>query len=189
MGIINRIIRVCKADLHGLMDQIEDKGLLLKQYLRDMEEAIVQKEERLKLLILLRDKTQHDYERYDEERKRVDQDLNMAIKKEKDEIAKMLIKRLRSIAQHLDALGRHIEESNKEIDTVQNAVADERIQLEQLQLKARTYFQRDEKKEWDRVVPDSIYNNDFNELSKAEIELELIKRKEAVQNIKGGIEK
>ena len=32
MGIMTRIMRLCKADLHGVMDQLEDKELLLKQY-------------------------------------------------------------------------------------------------------------------------------------------------------------
>jgi phage shock protein A len=44
MAILTRIFRLFKADIHGIMDQIEDQGLLLKQHLRDMEESLVQKE-------------------------------------------------------------------------------------------------------------------------------------------------
>jgi hypothetical protein len=43
MAILARIIRLFKADIHGVMDQIEDQGLLLKQHLRDMEDSLVQR--------------------------------------------------------------------------------------------------------------------------------------------------
>ena len=33
MSIMTRFVRIFKADIHGVMDQLEDKGLLLKQYL------------------------------------------------------------------------------------------------------------------------------------------------------------
>jgi phage shock protein A len=48
MGILTRIVRICKADIHGVMDHIEDQGLLLKQHLRDMEKALSEKEAGLK---------------------------------------------------------------------------------------------------------------------------------------------
>jgi len=40
MGITTRLVRIFKADLHGVMDQLEDQGLLLKQHLRDMQAAL-----------------------------------------------------------------------------------------------------------------------------------------------------
>ena len=48
MGLFTRMVRLCKADMHGVMDQMEDRGLLLKQHLRDMETALHQKEIYLK---------------------------------------------------------------------------------------------------------------------------------------------
>ena len=50
MRIVTRIIRIFKADIHGVIDQLEDQDLLLKQYLRDMEEALHQKEAKLQNL-------------------------------------------------------------------------------------------------------------------------------------------
>ena len=54
MGIASRIVKIFKADIHGVMDQLEDPGLLLKQYLREMEEALNQKEAKLARKIALR---------------------------------------------------------------------------------------------------------------------------------------
>lgn len=40
MGVLSRVVRLCKADLHGVMDQMEDKDPLLRQHLREMEAAM-----------------------------------------------------------------------------------------------------------------------------------------------------
>ena len=50
MGIMTRMLRLCKADVHGVMDQLEDKGLLLKQYLREMETSLGHKEQQVNAL-------------------------------------------------------------------------------------------------------------------------------------------
>ena len=47
MGIMARVIRLCKADLHGVMDQLEDKDLLLKQHLREMQAAMAGRQARI----------------------------------------------------------------------------------------------------------------------------------------------
>ena len=43
MGLANRMYRIWKADIHGIMDQMEDKGLLLRQHLREMEEELARR--------------------------------------------------------------------------------------------------------------------------------------------------
>ena len=40
MGIFNRIGRLWKADLHGIIDSLEEPRAILKQALRDMQEEI-----------------------------------------------------------------------------------------------------------------------------------------------------
>jgi len=40
MGIMTRFTRIFKADIHGVMDQIENKELILKQGLREMEASL-----------------------------------------------------------------------------------------------------------------------------------------------------
>ena len=60
MGIMTRFTRLCKADLHGVLDQLEDKGLLLKQSLRDMESEIGRKETKLGQMTTERDHTHRD---------------------------------------------------------------------------------------------------------------------------------
>ena len=67
MGILTRVLRIFKADIHGVMDQLEDKGLLLKQYLRDMAEALEQKEAGLKKMNLSRSQAQRERDKYNQD--------------------------------------------------------------------------------------------------------------------------
>ena len=55
MGILSRVVRLCKADLHGVMDQMEDKELLLKQHLREMQAVMAGRQARLYQLEMRRE--------------------------------------------------------------------------------------------------------------------------------------
>ena len=105
MAIITRFMRLCRADIHGVMDDLEDKELVLKQHLRDMEEEVNQKEARLNKMMTSRDHAQREYEKFTRETEKTDQDIAVAIEKEKDDIARVLIKKNKPIANHRE-IGR-----------------------------------------------------------------------------------
>ena len=86
MGIMTRFVRIFKADIHGVMDQLEDKGLLLKQYLRDMEAALEQKKARLQKVNVSRNQVLRERDRYHREINKLEQDLEVALKRNKDNI-------------------------------------------------------------------------------------------------------
>lgn len=45
MALINRVSRLFKADLHAVLDQMEEPALLLKQAIRDMEDELLATEQ------------------------------------------------------------------------------------------------------------------------------------------------
>ena len=183
MGIMTRFMRLCKADIHGVMDQLEDKGLLLKQYLRDMEEELAQKEARLRKLVVSRDKLQQDKDKYSEECARLNQDIESAIKKDKDDIARLLIKKIKPMATHRDEIARHIENLGREITQLHGLIEEQRLQYEQLELRAKEYFHMEEREKWEKTISTTVPSTPSGEPSEEEVELELLKRREAV---KGG---
>ena len=181
MGIMTRFMRLCKADIHGVMDQLEDKGLLLKQYLRDMEEELAQKEARLRKLVVSRDKLQQDKDKYSEECARLNQDIESAIKKDKDDIARLLIKKIKPMATHRDEIARHIENLGREITQLHGLIEEQRLQYEQLELRAKEYFHMEEREKWEKTISTTVPSTPSGEPSEEEVELELLKRKEAIE--------
>ena len=181
MGILTRIVRLCKADIHGVMDQLEDQGLLLRQHLRDMENALSQKEARLNKMEVSRRQAQQEYDKYKRESEKMEQDLTASIEKERDDIARMLIKKLKPLTGHRDELGRHIEALDQEIAQLREYVEKQRLQYEQFQLKSAEYFHKSEQQEWEKAMSDIIPNNIVRDIREEEVELELLKRKEAIR--------
>ena len=186
MGILTRVLRICKADIHGVMDQLEDKELLLKQYLRDMAEALEQKEARLKKMNLSRSQAVRKRDKYNQDIEKLEQDLEVAIKRDKDNIARLLIKKLKPLTRLRADIERHIDALDHEIAQFNDCIDQQRLQYEQLKQRATEYFHQAEQTEWEKTFSDFIPASISQELSDEEVELELIQRKEALFENKGG---
>ncbi|MHC1728424.1 MAG: PspA/IM30 family protein [Syntrophobacteraceae bacterium] len=183
MGIMTRFVRLCKADIHGVMDQVEDKGLLLKQHLRDMQEELDKKEARLAGMLALREETEREKERRSREHEALEQDLALAIAKEKDDIARTLIRKIKPLGRHRDELERHLQALDGDIARFRTALDEQRLLHEQLRLKASEHLRRTERQEWEKAVACAVPHSLCAEPPEAEVELELMRRKEAM---KGG---
>jgi phage shock protein A len=186
MTIMTRFMRLCRADIHGVMDQLEDKGLVLKQYLRDMEKELDLKEAGLKKMMASRDQMRREHQKYTLEGSKIEQDLTMAIEKNKDDIARALIKKVKPLNDHREELARHIETLGHEISQFEEGIQEQRLQYEQLQLRSSEYFRSLERRQWEQAMTSAVPQGVLREPSQEEIELELLQRKEA---IKGGEEK
>ena len=51
MALINRISRLFRADFHAVLDRVEEPEVLLKQALREMEDALHDDGKQLKVLL------------------------------------------------------------------------------------------------------------------------------------------
>lgn len=184
MGIMTRMLRLCKADVHGVMDQLEDKGLLLKQYLREMEASLGHKAQQVSTLTRRIGRLTGQISRHAGEMNKLERDLTLALQKEKDDIARMLIRRRRALEAASSHLKEQIDTMTHEKTQLSETLSQQRLQYETLKAKADTYcFQAT-----DRLFETAsgrhagtVYST---EPVDEEIELELLTRKEALQ--KGG---
>jgi phage shock protein A len=184
MGILTRMLTLWRADLHGVMDQIEDKPLLLKQYLREMEVDLRRKETRLEQLAQSRRQLQRDADLRGRELDTLEKDLDLALRKEKDEIAKMLIRKRRTQQALREQMQRQILILEEESEQLTETLTRQRVQYEQLKIKSAAACRQAEQARWDEVDSACAADPAWAPLSEEEIELELIQRKEAMQ--KGG---
>ena len=75
------------------------------------------------------------------------------------------------------------ETLEEEASQLREDLAERRLQYEQLQLRSKDYFRKVEREQWEKQMSSVIPPQITQEISDEEIELELLKRKEA---IKGG---
>jgi len=153
MAILTRIFRLFKADIHGVMDQIEEQGLLLKQHLRDMEESLVHKEAKLKQMCFARDQARQDFEKGTKKSNNLERDLEVAIKKDRDNIARTLIKKLKPLTRIQSDRCSHIDRLDHEIEQFKENIEQQRLQYEQLRQQATDFFHRAKKQNWDHTWP------------------------------------
>lgn len=180
MGIASRMIRLCKADLHGVMDQMEDRELLLKQYLREMEEALVVKKTQLERLNAQQIQVARDLSIHRDKVGAMEEDIALAVTKEKDDIARMLIRKKYPLRQGVEGLATRLERLHAEIDVAEEAYTRQIAALEQLRQRAAAVENRrraDLELTPDRLGPGCLRAAPSDE----EIELELLQRKEALR--------
>ena len=179
MGIMSRMLRLCKADVHGVMDQLEDKGLLLKQALREMEASLKAKDNRLAQINGRCRQIERELSQRREEMKKLEKDLDLALSKEKDDIARMLIRKRRALQGSCDQLTGQRVDLTEEQGILSETLSRQRLKYDQLKIKASAFCQQAESQgfEEDAAPTDSTYM--WKAPTDEEIELELLQRKEA----------
>jgi phage shock protein A len=181
MTILSRLLHLCKADLHGVMDQIEDKGLLLKQHLREMEEVLSeQREHRVELQRACR-QLQKELEQQEEEQAKLSTEVDLAIGKDKDDLAKMLIRRRRTMLASCAEKERQLARLVEEEAELGDALGKEQQRYDELKARATEYFRLQKL----RGAAEGFAGQDGCGLSPScndeEIEFELLQRKEAMR--------
>jgi phage shock protein A len=184
MGIMTRMLRLCQADAHGVMDQLEDKGLLLKQYLREMVASLDRKEHQRQALTRRLEQLNGQVTRHAEEMAKLETDLTLAVEKEKDDIARMLIRKRRAIESACILLNEQIADATREKNQLSETLADQRLKYETLKARADAYACRADDRLFASGGPFDGDATHEHPPADEEIELELIRRKDACQ--KGG---
>jgi len=135
MPLITRLGRLFRADLHAVLDQIEEPEALLRQSVREMEEALAQDEQRLKLLQHEQSQLARRREELDSADRALEEQLDICFAASKDELARGLIRR--QLEQQ--ALGRQLatkrQQLQAETDKLQLKLDDNRTQLDGMRQK------------------------------------------------------
>jgi len=183
MSILTRIVRLWKADFNGLMDELEDKSLLIKQHIREMEEELEKKKQIIEEMELEKEQFFQEQNNYCLEQKEFEKDLKVAIVKEKDDIARMLIKNIKIIGRNIKDIEQRRLVLEQNLRKLQEKMKEQQAQYNQLKLKAREYLAKEERRRNGSFIKDSSFDttDTKHEPSTEEIELELLKYKEMFQ--------
>jgi phage shock protein A len=184
MGILTRMLRLFKADMHGVMDELEDQGLLLKQHLREMEDYLTQREAALQNLQSAQQKTQTELARVTEKCTMLERDLTVALNKSRDDIARPLIRQLQSLRRFEARLKLHLDTTAEDIAHAREELDRRRGQYAQIQLEAHAYLQSAPQPDAEGWTAFTGRVWESMEPTQEEIEIELLQRKEA---LKGGV--
>jgi len=136
MALITRVSRLFRADMHAVLDRIEEPDVLLRQAVREMEEDLAGDEQRIKLL-------NHEYgqltARQDDlgqSLAEIEQELDVCFESGKGDLARTLIRRKLEAQRFLRFLARKRETLEETLSGLKARLEENRTRLESMRQKA-----------------------------------------------------
>ena len=112
MALINRMSRLFTADVHAVLDRIEEPDVLLKHAIREMEEEHAQSEQRVRVLEHERDTLAERHRRVHSVLAELGEQLDVCFTDGNDELARKVLKR-RLETERLD---QHVTDRRTAVD-------------------------------------------------------------------------
>lgn len=132
MTIVTRLCRLIRADVHGLLDELEEPRALLNQAVREMKEDLARQEAEVGRLV-------QQIERERTRRKEIDagledcrQQLELCFGAGNDELARAVLRRRIELQRRAEILERRIAEESREAADREKRVQEGRAKLQSL---------------------------------------------------------
>ena len=93
MPLIKRLSRAFKADMHAVLDSIEEPVALLKQAVREMEDDVLHDQQHLKQLFKTRDHQQSTQRDYQLQLNQIDEEIEVSFAADQHDLARKAIRR------------------------------------------------------------------------------------------------
>ena len=155
MALITRFTRLFQADLHAVMDRIEEPDILLRQAVREMEEDITRDEQRSKVI-------RHELARIkmrgaelDRSLHQIDEEIDLCFDSGKDELARGLIRRKLEAQQLHMVLSRKHETMQSNLDQITARLKENHLRLTAMRQKAELFAEENAGSGCDQPWPDS----------------------------------
>jgi phage shock protein A len=144
MALINRMARLFTADLHAVLDRMEEPDVLLKQAVREMEEVVAASERRIAVLEHERDLLASRHRQIETALPELAEQLDVCFTSGSDDLARKLVRRRLETERSAAALAERIKAADKAIDAVRGELDGQREQLEMVRQKAELFSGEDE---------------------------------------------
>lgn len=174
MKLIERVTRLVKSDAHGILEQLEERDLLLKQHLRDAEIEVSHKRARAEALEEEQRRLREEIERLRACEARLDEDVELALSGEKDDLARFAVGRLLPLREARRALERRIGEVGGGRSRLAEQLDVQEQQLEDLRVRVRARLAEARPSRAAAPPPE-------RRVADEEIELELLRRRRAAR--------
>ncbi len=132
MKFLDRALRLIRADAHGVMDQLEENSLLLKQHLREAEVEITRKRIRVEALEEEERQIAEESARLEGQLGQLDEDVELALAGDKEDLARFAVKRLLPVRGALQNLRERGETIQRERERVASRLSEQQEQFEEL---------------------------------------------------------
>jgi phage shock protein A len=139
MTLITRISRLFKADLHGILDGLEEPQEMIKQAIRDMEEDIAAQERRLEELRATMQRLAREAQETTATMQEIESQIDICFAAGNESLARNLIRKRLEVARRAKGIARAQEETQAQSDGLATRIATHKAQLASVVQKLRAY--------------------------------------------------
>ncbi|MGI9336876.1 MAG: PspA/IM30 family protein [Gammaproteobacteria bacterium] len=136
MALITRLSRLFRADLHAVLDRVEEPDVLLRQAIREMDEELEADQQRMKLLELEQGQLVARAGELERSLADLEEELNVCFDSGKDDLARRTIRRRLEAQRLLKFLGNKREALEQDLGELQARVAENRLRLDSMRQKS-----------------------------------------------------
>ncbi|MBW2273980.1 MAG: PspA/IM30 family protein [Deltaproteobacteria bacterium] len=118
MKIVERFNRLLRSDVHGMLEQLEERSLLLKQHLREAEMELARKRAEAEALEEEERRLGEELARSEEAVRTLDADVELALAQGEDDLARFAVRRLlphRKAAEELARRAGEVKEARQRL--------------------------------------------------------------------------
>lgn len=135
MALINRISRLFQADMHAVLDRIEEPEALLRQALREMEAAQAEESQRTRLLQHELGELEQQATTARQQLERLESELDLCFKADQETLARKLVRTKLEHGGRLEQLQTRQQRVRRQLDTLQQRAQENSTRLESLRQK------------------------------------------------------
>ena len=139
MALITRISRLFTADVHAVLDRIEEPDVVLKQAVREMSEEVARSEQRLKWMLTERRGFQQRIDDAAAEVASLDDELDLCFEAGEEDLARSLVKRKLIAERNLKLATQQLETIDSDQEALEAALNDQRQILAETRQKAELF--------------------------------------------------
>lgn len=143
MALITRLTRLFRADIHSVLDRIEEPEALLRQSIREMEEDLSRDEHRIKLLTLEQTHLCNREKQFNTTLTNLDEELDVCFDSGKDDLVRALIKRQLETRRLLEFTVNQKSKVTNTLTEMASRVEEHRSHLGAMQQKADMLCEED----------------------------------------------
>lgn len=136
MALITRMTRLFTADLHAVLDRLEEPDVLLKQALREMEDDVALREQRVRYLEHDREESTQHADSLERDLVQLAQQLDVCFASAAEDLARTLLKRKLELEQLVKRLRARANAAAKALAAETARLEEDRQAFDALRQKA-----------------------------------------------------
>lgn len=139
MALITRLSRLFSADVHAVLDRIEEPAIVLKQAIRDMHTAVAAAEQRIQALEARQQQIQDGRASAEHRLHDTSEELDVCLDAGNDQLARAVIQRKLELERQLAAASAEATRLAQAVDQQRGALERQRAELDTLRRRAESF--------------------------------------------------